>query len=64
MEYGLTGRSENFISDHLQIFTKWLPGNPKYELSQGPVLEYYTNGAIQDQNYKCEIWVPLKQKDE
>lgn len=47
-----------------EIFTKWLPGNPKYELSQGPVLEYYTNGDIQDQNYKCEIWVPLKQKDE
>lgn len=47
-----------------EIFTKWLPGNPNYELSTGPVLEYYTNGDIQDHNYKCEIWVPVKPKNE
>ena len=47
-----------------EIFTKWLPGNPKYELAKGPVLEYYTNGNIQDQNYKCEIWVPVIIKNE
>ena len=46
-----------------EIFTKWLPGNPNYELSTGPILEYYTNGDIQDHNYKCEIWVPVKKKD-
>ena len=53
---------ESIQAVNKEIFTKWLPGNPDYELSLGPVLEYYPNGDSQSQNYRCEIWVPVKRK--
>lgn len=53
---------ESIQAVNKEIFTKWLPGNPDYELTKGPVLEYYPNEDCQSQNYKCEIWVPVIRK--
>ncbi|MGN0902076.1 MAG: AraC family transcriptional regulator [Succinivibrio sp.] len=45
------------------IFSSWLPGNVEYELSEGPVLEYYPKGDCSSDSYSCEVWVPVKKKN-
>lgn len=50
-----------------QIFSKWLPQNKEYELAGMYNIEYYTNlsdypKGNQDENYYCEIWIPVKEK--
>lgn len=49
------------------IFAEWLPGNSDYDIAGKYNVEYYTalsdypNGN-QDENYYCEIWMPVKAK--
>ena len=63
-----TGNSSQTIPDvHGKIFREWLPGCQDYEIAAGYHIEMYndpadyTNGT-QDENYYCEIWVPVRQK--
>ncbi|MBQ2406325.1 MAG: GyrI-like domain-containing protein [Lachnospiraceae bacterium] len=48
--------------------SEWLPGNSDYEIAGMYNIEYYTapndypNGN-QDENYYCEIWMPVKSKN-
>ena len=42
-----------------RIFTEWLPSSG-YELSDAPDIELYPDGDVRSENYKCEIWVPIK----
>ena len=49
------------------IYTEWLPATKDYEFAAGYCVEYYDdpkkypNGTA-DENYYCEIWIPVKMK--
>lgn len=50
-----------------KIFSEWLPALKEYEFAAGYCVEYYDNPTkypkeTQDENYYCEIWIPVKQK--
>lgn len=50
-----------------KIFTEWLPALKEYEFAAGYCVEYYDDASkypkgIQDENYYCEIWIPVKKK--
>ena len=50
-----------------KIFSEWLPALKEYEFAAGYCVEYYDDptryakGTL-DENYYCEIWIPVKQK--
>lgn len=50
-----------------KIFSEWLPENSDYEIAGGYNIEFYTpvinypKGSA-DENYYCEIWIPVKAK--
>ena len=52
-------------SVNTRIFSEWLPGNPKYELSGNATVEWYdcVNGEMTDPDYHSAIWVPVKRKE-
>ena len=48
-----------------QIFSQWLPTNPDYKIAAGINVELYSDaskfeGGTQDQDYYCEIWIPVE----
>lgn len=50
-----------------RIFTEWLPSMKEYEFAAGYCVEYYDDPmkyekGTQDENYYCEIWIPIKEK--
>lgn len=50
-----------------KIFKDWLPNNSEYEIAGGYNIELYTDPreypkGNQDENFYCEIWIPLKIK--
>lgn len=50
-----------------KIYTEWLPALGDYEFAAGYCAEYYDNPAnypngTGDENYYCEIWVPIRKK--
>ncbi|MBO4573184.1 MAG: AraC family transcriptional regulator [Clostridia bacterium] len=47
-----------------EIFKKWLPANPDYELSGNATIEWYDciNGEKSDADYHSAIWIPVKRK--
>lgn len=50
-----------------KIFTEWLPALKEYEFAAGYCMEYYDDPArypkgTLDDNYYCEIWIPVKKK--
>ena len=50
-----------------KIFTEWLPELKEYEFAAGYCVEYYDDASkypkgTQDENYYCEIWIPVKKK--
>ena len=45
-----------------KIFREWLPGNTEWEIARGANIEYYTDGDNSADNYKSEIWIPVKKK--
>lgn len=60
------------VSDTLQnvntkIFSEWLPSLKEYEFAAGYCIEMYDDASkyqngTQDENYYCEIWIPIKKK--
>ncbi len=48
---------------HMQrrIVTEWLPTSG-YEYADAPDIEVYSEGDNQSEDYKTEIWVPIKEK--
>ena len=50
-----------------KIYTEWLPALKEYEFAAGYCVEYYDDptkykkGTL-DENYYCEIWIPVKKK--
>lgn len=52
---------------NIKIFSEWLPALKDYEFAAGYCIEMYENpekypNGIQDENYYCEIWIPVKKK--
>lgn len=50
-----------------KIFTEWLPALKEYEFAAGYCVEYYDDASkypkgTQDENYYCEIWIPVNEK--
>lgn len=50
-----------------KIFTEWLPAISEYEFAAGYCVEMYDNPqkypkGTMDENYYCEIWIPVKRK--
>ena len=44
-----------------RIYSEWLP-NSSYEHAMLPEIEYYSSGNMMASDYKCEIWIPIKNK--
>lgn len=62
------GAMPNSLQDvNTKIFSEWLPALKDYEFAAGYCIEMYdepskyTKGT-QDENYYCEIWIPVKKK--
>lgn len=50
-----------------KIFSEWLPALKEYEFAAGYCVEYYDDPTkydkgTMDENYYCEIWIPVRQK--
>ncbi len=50
-----------------RIFKEWLPNSTDYEIAAGYNIEMYSNPndyqkGTDDENYYCEIWIPIKKK--
>lgn len=50
-----------------KIFSEWLPNCRDYEIAAGYNVEMYSDpcdyiGGSKDENYYCEIWIPVKKK--
>ena len=50
-----------------KIFKEWLPNNTNYNIADGYNIIMYSNPkdfkkGINDQNYYCEIWIPVIKK--
>lgn len=50
-----------------KIFSEWLPSLKEYEFAAGYCVEYYDDsakyaGGTMDENYYCEIWIPVKKQ--
>lgn len=45
----------------LKIYAEWFP-QTKYQQAEGPVLEVYLPGNQDSMDYKCEVWVPVKEE--
>ena len=42
-----------------RIYSEWLP-NSMYEHAMLSEIEYYSSGDMMADDYKSEIWIPLK----
>ena len=62
------GAMPNALQDvNTKIFSEWLPALKEYEFAAGYCVEYYDDPTkyekgTQDENYCCEIWIPVKKK--
>lgn len=66
--FACRGANPDSIQDvQNKIFSEWLPGCKDYEIAAGYNIEMYSDPAdyakgVQDENYYCEIWIPVRQK--
>jgi AraC family transcriptional regulator len=44
-----------------RIFSEWFPSTG-YEHAGGPEFELYPSGNVNDEDYRCEVWIPIKKK--
>lgn len=62
------GAMPNALQDvNTKIYTEWLPALKEYEFAAGYCVEYYDDPGkyekgTMDENYYCEIWIPVKKK--
>lgn len=66
--FACRGSASHSLPDvHNKIFSEWLPNCKDYEIAAGYNIEMYNDPAdypngTQDENYYCEIWIPVRQK--
>ena len=46
-----------------RIITEWLPSSG-YEYANAPDIEVYSEGNQQSEEYRCEVWLPIKKGDD
>ncbi|RDY27670.1 AraC family transcriptional regulator [Romboutsia weinsteinii] len=62
------GKMPKSLQDvNTKIFSEWLPNCRDYEIAAGYNIELYSNisdypDGNQDENYYCEMWIPVKKK--
>ncbi|MHC1749318.1 MAG: effector binding domain-containing protein [Cellulosilyticaceae bacterium] len=62
------GPMPNALQDvNTKIFSEWVPNCKDYEMAAGYNIEMYSNpkdykNGNQDEEYYCEIWIPVKKK--
>ena len=59
--------SESIRKINQKIFEEWLPNSSDYEIAAGYNIECYYNPkdykkGTDDENYYCEVWIPIKKK--
>ena len=66
--FPIRGAMPNALQNaNTRIFTEWLPALRDYEFAAGYCVEYYDNPmdypkGTMDENYYCEIWIPIRRK--
>ena len=67
--FPIRGAMPDALQDvNTRIYTEWLPALRDYEFAAGYCVEYYDNpmnyprGTLDD-NYYCEIWIPIRKKN-
>lgn len=45
-----------------KLFKEWLPTNLDYEIAAGYNIEVYSKGDTKAEDYRSEIWIPVKKK--
>lgn len=66
--FPLKGAMPDVLQDvNTKIFAEWLPAMKEYEFAAGYCVEHYDDPAkyskgVADENYYCEIWIPVKQR--
>lgn len=66
--FPVRGAMPNALQDvNTRIYTEWLPALRDYEFAAGYCVEYYDNPmnypkGTMDENYYCEIWIPIRKK--
>lgn len=64
------GKVSSTLQDtNTRIFSEWLPALKEYEFSAGYCIEMYDDvrkypNGTEDENYYCEIWIPVKRKSQ
>ena len=64
--FSCKGALPNSLQDiNKKIFSEWLPNNKNYKIAADFDIEFYSNpdnyaNGSQDENYYCEIWIPIK----
>ena len=58
---------ESLQDVNTKIFSEWLPALKEYEFAEGYCIEMYGDpekypNGTRDENYYCEIWIPVKKK--
>lgn len=62
------GKVSSTLQDtNTRIFSEWLPALKEYEFAAGYCVEMYDDAGkypngTEDENYYCEIWIPVKRK--
>lgn len=55
---------EAFIETYHRIVTEFFPQSAQYEYAENVEFEVYSSADISDPNYRCEIWITVKEKAE
>lgn len=55
---------EAFIETYHRIVTEFFPRSAQYEYAENVEFEVYSSADISDPNYRCEIWIAVKEKAE
>lgn len=53
-----------FIETYHRIVTEFFPQSAQYEYAENVEFEVYSSADVSDPNYKCEIWIAVKEKTE
>ena len=53
-----------FIETYNRIVTEFFPQSSQYEYAESVEFEVYSSQDVSDPDYRCEIWIAVKEKVE
>lgn len=60
--FDAVGRLPNSIQSLMpKIYGEWFPAS-NFEHADGPEIEVYLEGSMDDDKYRCEVWIPVVKK--